>query len=519
MRNPRSSISTTTLAIIIIVIVIVAVAGGVGYYVATRKPKTVTITAPTTTTPITTITFYTWWSTTGKVAMDNLFPVFESLYHITVQPEIVPGGGGINAKFAILALVEAGKPPAAFQTHMGPEMASYVAAAPNGIKSFVNLTPIAIKEGVWTGAIEEVLLAGTLNNTMLSMPVNVHKMAVLYFNAKLLREYNLPPPVNFSDLVYDTVQLYKHGVYPWLVSGAEGGWAQLNLWEDIFLSLAVQQFGPAGAARVYNEMVYGTIDLSNATILKLINETNYWFLNFTSYDYPGWQSLSWSQGVTLMAEGKVAFMALGDFVTNYAYDFDNITTYPYIPPYSNWTNVTIYATSFPGTQDIYSINVDSVAVPAGFPTTQYGLLLVEFWASYQGQSIWTKWKATTFWANATDFFNTPEQWWNYQTLKSTPPDQFVYTLSDGGLFDDVWQKWISYLLTYQETGPSYTNIYLSDLASLMYEECQDWLAVGKMGLGYLGISGQPFAGYLPPWVIVPGYYFNSSYTCPMYSLS
>jgi len=532
MHAPRRSISSTTLAIIVIVVVVVAAVGGYAAYLATRHhvttttttvtttTTTVTVTTPittTTTTPVTSTTFYTWWSTEGKIALNHFIPVFEQYNPpYTVSLEIIPGAGGTNAKFTIVGMMEAGKPPAAFQVHFGPEMASY--ALITSPKDFVNFTPIAVKMGLWTGAVTEVMLAGTFNGSMLSMPVNVHRGDLLYINIKLLREYNLPLPTNLSTLIYDTVQLAQHGVYPWMVPGADGGWDQLNLWQDIFLSLAVQEYGLAGGARLYNELAYGTINLANTSIQQLINETDELFLNFTSYDYPGWQSLTWTQGLSDLIEGKAAFQANGDWLTNYAYDFYNVTTYPAVEPYISWPNVTVVVEPFPGTNGTYALVIDSVGVPQPYPTTEVGIRLAEFWASYLGQETWTKWKATTFWVNATDYFNTPEQWWSHEQLVSTPADQLVYQLSDGGLFDDVFGAWISQLLALQETGSAYIPAYNAQLASLMHSECEDWLAAGKIGLGYLGTAGQPFAGYVPPWVIVPGYYFNSSYVCPTYTL-
>ncbi|TRM80333.1 ABC transporter substrate-binding protein, partial [Sulfolobus sp. A20-N-F6] len=375
----------------------------------------------------------TWWATEGKIALQHLVPAFQSATGLQMQPYIVPGAGGTNAKYAILALIEAGKPPAAFQVHFGPEMISYVEAAPNGVNSFVNVTPYAQQWGLFNNAVYEVLQAGAFNGTLLSIPVNVHRGALLYVNAQLLREYNLPFPYNLSTLIYDTVQLANHGIHPWIIPGGDGGWDQFNLWEDIFLSLA----GP----QLYDEMIYGTINLNNATVQKLINETNYWFLNFTSYDYPGWQSMTWTQGLTLLVQGKVAFQANGNWLTNYAYDFLNTSAYPPLPQYINNTSITLIESPFPGTQNYYALVIDSIGIPVG-PQEQQALQLAHFWSSYQGQEIWTKWKAVTYYKNATDYFNTPAQWYDYQQLinDSKNPQDFVYQLSDGGVFDDVFAQ-------------------------------------------------------------------------------
>ncbi|WP_229570200.1 glucose ABC transporter substrate-binding protein GlcS [Saccharolobus caldissimus] len=504
-------LSSTQIAIIVAIIVIVIVIGAIAGIMLTRKPTptviTTTITTTTTTTtPVTTTTtttgpivFYTWWATEGKVGLNHLVKAFEKATGLQMQPYIVPGAGGVNAKYAIIALIEAGKPPAGFQTHFGPEMISYVEAAPNGVNSFVNITPIAQQIGLFNNAVYEVLQAGAYNGTLLSMPLSVSRGSLLFVNVKLLREYNLPFPYNFSTLVYDTVQLAEHGIHPWMVPGGDGGWDQFNLWEDIFLSLA----GP----QLYNEMIYGTINLNNATVQKLINETNYWFLNFTSYDYPGWQSMTWTQGLTLLVQGKVAFQANGNWLTGYAYDFLNTTAYPPLPQYINNSSVTLIESPFPGTQNYYALVVNSMGIPVG-PQEQQAIILAKFWASYQGQMAWAKWVGVSFYKNATDFYNTPAQWYDYEQLinDSSHPQDFVYQLSDGGVFDDVFAQIDSGLLTLQEVGPAGLSAWNSTLYSAMHEEEQEWLAAAKLGLGYMGFPGHPFANYYPPWVTDPAAY-------------
>ncbi|MFB6470630.1 MAG: glucose ABC transporter substrate-binding protein GlcS [Vulcanisaeta sp. AZ3] len=487
-RLIKTGISRTLLIAIIVVVVVVVAIGG--YFAVTYKPPT----------PVSkTIIFYTWWATEGKIALQHEMPAIYKATGITVEPYIIPGAGGTEAKYAIIALIEAGKPPAMFQVHYGPEMISYVEAAPKGVNSFVNVTPYAQQWGLFEYAVPEVLEAGAFNGTLLSVPVNVHRGALLYVNVQLLREYNLPFPYTFSELVYDTVQLAKHGVYPWMVPGADGGWDQFNLWEDIFLSLA----GP----QLYNELMYGTINLTNPTVQELINETDYWFLNFTSYDYPGWQSMTWTQGITLLVEGKVAFEENVNSWVNYAYDFLNTSAYPPLPQYISNPSVVLIEEPFPGTQNYFALVIDSVGIPVG-PQEQQALQAVHFWSSYQGQEIWTKWKAVTYYINATDYFNTPAQWYDYEQLinDSKYPQVFVYQLSDGGVFDDVFAEINSALLTLQEVGPAYLPTWHSTLASAMHEEESEWLEAEKLGLGYMGFPGHPFAGYYPPWATDPAAY-------------
>ena len=390
-------------------------------------------------------------------------------------------------------MIAAGKPPATFQAHFGPEMVSYALAAPKGVNSFVNFTPIVKKTGLFSSAVKQVLLAGSFNGTMLSMPVNVHRGSLLYINLKILKKYNLPIPRNLSTLTYDTIQLEKHGIHAWMIPGADGGWDQLNVWEDIFLALA----GP----KLYNEFMYGVLNTSSPQVQSLINETDTLFLKYASTDYPGWQSMTWTQGITGVIKGNAVFEANGNWLANYAYDFDKVTPYPATKPYIDWSNVTLIEEPFPGTQSYYALVIDSVAVPKG-PYEQAGLKFATWFSSFAGQKVWTKWKAVTFYKNATDWYNTPAQWYDYKALLNTPASDFVYQLSDGGLYDNVFGTFISQMLALQETGSSYVPTFNNWVKTLVGEEEKDWLSAAKIGLGYLGMPGEPFANFYPPWVHV-----------------
>jgi len=145
-RPPAPAPPATTVTTSLITTSVVTVSG---------QPTTVTVTVTqpatattATTTAPATITFYTWWAGLERFAIDAVIGNFTKLYGINVEKTAVPGGAGVNAKIAILTLIQAGKPPAAFQVHCGPEMISYIYAAPNGANSFVNMTSYAQQIGL-----------------------------------------------------------------------------------------------------------------------------------------------------------------------------------------------------------------------------------------------------------------------------------------------------------------------------------------------------------------------------------
>jgi len=168
-----------------------------------------------------------------------------------------------------------------------------------------------------------------------------------------------------------------------------------------------------------------------------------------------------------------------------------------VEPYISWSNVTVVAMPFPGTQNYFPLVMDAVAIPVG-PQENQAIQFMNFWVSYAGQEIWTKWKAVTYYLNGTDWYNTPQQWYMYKHLLSTSPNDFV--IDPLSLFADVDGQIYSALITLQEEGYSALPFWNSTFASAMHQEESEWLAAAKLGLGYLGFPGHPFGDYYPPWV-------------------
>jgi len=329
MGKILKGLSAPIIAIIAIIVIIIA-AVGIYYGVALTSHHvtpttsvsftTTTTTTPTVTTTVpskTTIVFYTWWGPGDSgVPLQIEIQTFDQAYpQYAVEPETVSGGAGVNAVPAVISLIKAGKPPDTVQALYGPMMYSFASAFPGGVpaglKGFINWTPY-YEAHLAGNVIPEVFEAGALNGTLLSMPLEVHTTNVLYINLKVLRHYNLPIPTNLSQLINDTLQLVNDGFYnssyaPWAIGGAEGGWEEATLWQNIFLAL--------GGPKLYDEFSYGILNLSDPHVLNIINETNEIFALFAKYDYPGWESMSQTQVLPLLISGHVAFISNGDWIT------------------------------------------------------------------------------------------------------------------------------------------------------------------------------------------------------------
>jgi glucose/arabinose transport system substrate-binding protein len=529
LKDKKYRALSRTIIAIIIVVIIVAIAGGIGGYYLSRSPSSISstsssitsVTSPTssmitstTSTVSQVVDFINPWGAEDPVGLKWIQGNF-SLYYpgYSVQYTSLPGASGVEERYVVINDIEAGKLQGAFWAHGGPEVLSYVELLPNP-HDLYNMTPLLAQEGLFQKGAKQALIAISYNGTIFGAPTNVHRAEELYFNPQILRKYNLPIPTNLSLLIYDTQQLEAHGITPWAVSGAEGGYEQLHLWFAIFLSVAAQYYGAAGAAKLSNELMYGVLNLDNTTIQKIINQTDNIFVQFVSPGsvIPSWQSQSIWSALAMVIKGQAVFEAGGNWLAEYAAIWYNTTTYPATEPYLNWTNITLMAMPFPGTQGIYVIDVDSIAIPTvNNPQLQAAINFVKFWTSYEGQKIWTYYKGVSIWANATDYYATPMQWYDYQALLNTPAQNFTWAFADGTLFDDVFYYLISQELNLQEQGASYIPTFNAALLKAENMTFHEWQLAAKDGFGFVGMRGEPFGDYLPPWVNPSTYTYNSSY--------
>lgn len=530
-RTYKAISRTAIVGIVIAVIVIAVVAGIIGYY-STRAPTpttstssslstTVSMTSSTVPPQVKVANFINPWGAEDPVGLKWLQGNFSIYYPgYAVEFSSFPGASGVSERYAVINAIEAGKLQGLFWAHGGPEVLSYVELLPNP-HDLYNMTPLLAQEGAFQKGSTATFLAISYNSTIFGAPTNVHRAEELYFNPQILKKYNLPIPTNLSLLIYDTQQLEAHGLNPWAIGGSEGGYEQLHWWFAIFLSVAAQYYGAAGAAKLSNELMYGVLDLNNITIQKIINQTNNVFLMFTSSQavIPSWQSQSLWTALAYVIKGQAVFEIGGNWLAEYAAIWYNTTTYPATEPYINWNNISLMAMPFPGTQGIYVIDVDSIAVPTiNNPQEEAALNFVKFWTSYEGQKIWTYYKGVTFWNNATDFYSTPLQWYDYQALFNIPLQNFTWAFADGTLFDDVFYYLISQTLNLQEQGSSYVPTFDAALLKAENMTFHEWQVAAKDGFGFVGQIGHPFANYLPPWINPNTYAYNPNYT-PSFLLS
>ncbi len=128
--------------------------------------------------------------------MQALIDIFHSKYpNVEIINATVAGGAGANAKAVLKTRMLGGDPPDTFQVHAGHELID------TWVKTgFIEPITFLYKQEGW----EKVMPKGILdivsyNGQYWSVPVNIHRANVLWYNKKIFNENKLLPPKNFDE--------------------------------------------------------------------------------------------------------------------------------------------------------------------------------------------------------------------------------------------------------------------------------------------------------------------------------
>lgn len=420
------------------------------------------------------ITFYTWWAGLEEPAIKALVESYTKKTGVNVIRTAVPGGAGVNAKFAIIALIMAGKPPEAFQVHCGPEMISYFLAAPNKEADFVDLTQVGKEIGATETAVGRVCM---LSGKLYTLPVNLHRANLIFMNKQVLDANGIKPPRTLEELVAASKALHAKGI-PAMVQAGADLFTVLHLWEQIFLAV--------GGPEKFIQFMYGTLDPNDESIRRATEI----FLELAATFPPDWPALDWTAAVDRVVRGLGAFHVDGDWAVGLIY-----TAYKDVemcPIDSITPTCKIIVAPFPGTEGIYNMVVDAVAVPKG-PLQDTGVDFAKYFASREGQRVFNPLKGSIaiYPDIEPDIYPTVIQKWEVEQYRNSRYQ--VFSLTHGALFSDVWQKLLTgavILAQYKAPDQWYTTV--KDALAL---ERRLWEQTGY----YLGSPEAPFAGYRPPW--------------------
>ncbi|AGK52833.1 family 1 extracellular solute-binding protein [Bacillus sp. 1NLA3E] len=311
---------------------------------------------------------FSWWTGAGEEdGLKALLALFKEKYpDIPIENAAVAGGAGTNAKAVLASRMQGNDPPATFQVHGGAELnAGWVAAG-----KMQPLNDLYEKEG-WMDKFPQSLIdMVSKDGNIYSVPVNIHRGNVLWYNKKVFADNGVTPPTNFEEFFKAADALKAKGVTP-LALGDKEPWTATMLFENVLL-------GTLGADG-YKQLWTGELAFDDAKVKSAV-ETYKKMLGYINEDH---SSRNWQDATQLVANGDAAMTEMGDWAKGYLVndlklkvneDFGYITT--------------------PGTDGMFMVITDTFGLPKGIKNSADVKKFLGVLGSVEGQDAFNPLKGS-----------------------------------------------------------------------------------------------------------------------------
>jgi len=307
---------------------------------------------------------FSWWTTGGEEAgLKAMYGILSKQKPgIEIINQAVAGAAGANAKAVLKSRLQGGDPPDAFQVHMGHELTdSYVAA--NQVEPLDDLYKSEGWDKSFPKGVLDIVSSG---GHYWSVPVNIHRANVLWYNKKVFDANGLKPPETFDDFKKVADALKAKGITP-LALGDNNPFASSHLFETVLL-------GTLGPDK-YKGLWTGQTDWKSADVTKALDNLKM-MLGYINSDHA---ALTWDQANDQLIAGKAGMTIMGDWVDG-DYTAKKFTDY-------GWAQA-------PGTKGMFQALSDTFALPKGAKNRDNALAWLKLAGSIEGQDAFNPLKGS-----------------------------------------------------------------------------------------------------------------------------
>ncbi|GAA0922433.1 ABC transporter substrate-binding protein [Nonomuraea longicatena] len=305
------------------------------------------------------VTVFSWWTGPGEAdGLKAMREIFEKQNpNLKFIDGAVAGGSGDQAKALLQTKLQGGEPPDSFQGHAGAELQGYIKAGQ--LEDLTSLyDELKLKDAFPAQLVEQISVEGKIY----SVPVNIHRSNVLWFNPAVLTEAGVAgPPKTIEEFTAALEKVKATGKIP-LSIGSE--WTVTHLLENVLL-------GSLGTD-AYNALFKPGADWGGPAVTKALESFA------TILSYAGDSQDDWQPAAKQVADGQAAFNVMGDW----AYGF-------FRNPAPNGLSKTAKKdfdwAPAPGTDGTYLWLSDSFTLPKGAKNRDGALAWLKVAAGKEGQ--------------------------------------------------------------------------------------------------------------------------------------
>jgi glucose/mannose transport system substrate-binding protein len=244
-----------------------------------------------------------------------------------------------------------------------------------------------------------------------SVPVNIHRSNILWYNRKIFAEHHLKPPESLDDLHSVSDVLARAGITP-LALGDNGIWAAVHLLESVLL-------GTMGPTK-YQGLWTGATDWSGAEVHAALTRFVY-LMKYMNTDHA---ALSWDAAVQYVIDGKCAMTVMGDWAEGYfkAKGCTPGKEFGWVPS--------------PGTRGSFLMLSDSFGLPKGAPDRDAAVKWLTVAASREGQDAFNPKKGSI--PSRTDGDRALYDVYQKSAMDSFRSDTIVPSVTHGAAAAESW---------------------------------------------------------------------------------
>ena len=211
----------------------------------------------------------------------------------------------------------------------------------------------------WLAVMPETLIPLiSQNGNIYSVPVNIHRANVMWYNPELLADNNITVPTTIDEWFTAMDTLKAAGVTP-LAMGEQ--WTAMHLFETVML-------GTLGAEK-YNGLWDGSVAWDGPEAKQGIEN----YKKALTYVNSDASSLTWQDAAQLVVNGDAAFNVMGDWAEGYFRELGKTPNTDY-----GWAPV-------PGTVGVFQFLSDSFVLPVGAPNADGATAWLKVAGSKAGQ--------------------------------------------------------------------------------------------------------------------------------------
>ncbi|SDQ19178.1 ABC transporter substrate-binding protein [Virgibacillus salinus] len=314
------------------------------------------------------VEIFSWWTGAGEEdGLLALIDLFEKEHpEIKVENAAVAGGAGTNAKAVLATRMQGDDPPSTFQVHGGDELnEGWVAAG-----KMEPLNELYEKNG-WKGKFpEELIDLVSKDGDIYSVPVNIHRGNVIFYNKKVFEDNGIEEPETFEEFFAASEKLKKAGITP-VALGDKNSWPATQIFENVLLGV----LGPDD----YKKLFAGEIPFDDERVVEAAEQFGK-VLDNINEDHA---ARNWQDSAQLVSNGEAAMINMGDWAKGY-----------FVNDLDMETNKDFGFFEFPGTKGEFQVITDTFGLPKGIENPKDVKEFLTFLGSTEAQDVFNPLKGS-----------------------------------------------------------------------------------------------------------------------------